>query len=171
MHYQLRFPEGTGPEEMADALVRRCWQALTEEPDRVQLDPTYRENLSRALRALLNARTFGFDTCGLYRSCLDASRPAPWNAAPAATGARRGLQLAHLDAPEGLDALEAEFIGAAIKAAGLWDLGDSYRPRLRMRLRRAIRGTLGGVLWESDLCESAQMMRVAEPAPPLLTTA
>lgn len=171
MHYQLRFPEGTTPDHMADTLVLRTWEAVTEEPDRAQLDPAFRENLARSLKAALNARTYAFDTCGLFRSCLDASRPAAWNTSPGPAGDRRRSVVAHLDAPDGLDALEAELIGVAIKAAGLWDLGESYRPRLRARLRQAVRGSLGGVLFESDLCELPQIMRVAEPAPPLLATA
>jgi hypothetical protein len=166
IHYQLRFPDAHTAHELAAALAERGARALEGEPGLTGPAGAIAARLLPILAAHLQERVYAFDTCGLYRSCLDSATPSAWNADPAPVpGSWRTLTLAHLKAPDGLDAFARGATEAMAAAAGLDPAELAARPALAGRLAGAVRETVGPFLYESEICENEQILRAAEPAP------
>lgn len=166
MHYQLQLPAHVAVSDLEEAVAWRCWAVLGDRAGSPVRTAALLEVIARTVQRQFARHLYAYDTCGLYRSCLDGARPAAWNHLPSIpTGLRerQGLTLVHLDLPEGLEGFEQAFAAAIVAVA----LGPAAGPALSGVLQRevgsALRETVGPYLYVGELCEVAQKLRAADP--------
>lgn len=164
MHYQLQLPRRTGVIDLAQAAGWGVWRVIAATPEVSSKAVGASGAVTRAVEARITARSYAYDTCGLYRSCLDAARPAEWNehgSVPTALCDRHALTLMHLDLPAGLPGFEEELVQAAGAAAGIPVSVLRADRTLRRDMGQVVRRALGPYLFVGELCEVEQKLRAA----------